>query len=249
MKGLKLSRRVKVALVLATMCGVIGYSVCIYAMDKPSPKGQKKSSILKEIKKSKTTSMTESDFVGDDIFAVQVVEDEYIGEQKRIEEEKRKAEEEAKKAEQAAQANRSASLVNYTGRYRLSICNDSDETMIQRINSCFEGYPVAGLGEHIVNVGQQYNIDPYFIAAVIWEESGRGVSPLAQNNNNLFGRKSLNGWRVDDSFASSISSFGQYIVDVYFNYGLYSIETIAQKYCPNQGWDVKIIRHMKILMG
>lgn len=195
------------------------------------------------------------EFVSTDIFAVQTVMDRDITIQKQ--EEQRRKEEEAKRLEEErkAQASRLASAANsqtstsYSGRFRLSIGNnDDDQTIIDKINNHFAGYPVEGLGGTILEVAKTYNIDPYFIAAVTWEESGRGV--YLSNSYNLHGRKAVGGgWMAFDSFADCLWSFGDYIVKYYINYGYSSIETIQNKYCPNQGWATKIKKHMAVLQS
>lgn len=195
------------------------------------------------------------EFASTDIFAVQTVMDRDITIQKQ--EEQRKKEEEAKRLEEErkAQASRLASAAsnqtstNYSGRFRLSIGNnDDDDTIVNKINNHFAGYPVEGLGQTILDVAKTYNIDPYFIAAVTWEESGRGV--YLSNSYNLHGRKAVGGgWMAFDSFSDCLWSFGDYIVKYYIDCGYSSIETIQNKYCPNQGWATKIKNHMAILQS
>lgn len=254
-----MSKVSKIAISAALVSTILCYGVLTYATEQPTKKETSKpvkqqKVEVKEDDSSEETVISLDDFIGDSVFALQIAQDEDITAEKKRqaeEEAKRKAAEEKARQEQAAKqaalANASSGSTTYTGRYRLSLTNDSDETMIERINTCFAGYPVAGLGEHIVNVGKQNNLDPYFIAAVIWEESGRGTSSLARNNHNLFGRKAAYGWKVSDSFEADITDFGSYIVNNYFNYGLYSIETIGRKYCEGNLWASKIINHIRRL--
>lgn len=195
------------------------------------------------------------EFACTDIFAVQTVMDKDITIKKQ--EEQRRQEEEAKRLEEQrkhqasilASSASSETSTAYSGRFRLSIGNnDSDEVIVTKINNNFAGYPVEGLGQTILDVAKTYNIDPYFIAAVTWEESGRGV--YLSNSYNLHGRKAVGGgWMAFDSFADCLWNFGDYIVKYYINYGYSSIETIQNKYCPNQGWANKIKRHMAVLQS
>ena len=99
------------------------------------------------------------EFASTDIFAVQTVMDRDITIQKQ--EEQRRKEEEAKRLEEErkAQASRLASAASsqtstsYSGRFRLSIGNnDDDQTIIDKINNHFAGYPVEGLGLSLIHI-------------------------------------------------------------------------------------------------
>lgn len=194
----------------------------------------------------------EKEFISTDIFSLQYVQDKDItAEKKRQAEERKKQEqiEQQQKAQAMASYRNTSSTAHYAGRFRLSIGNfDSDEEIIAKINKNFAGYPVAGTGETILAVAKKYNIDPYFIAAVTWEESGRGRYQAGKNN--LHGRKSIfGGWMSFDSIEHCLWDFGDYITRNYINVGLTTIEKIQHKYCPNQGWANKIKRHMQVLIN
>lgn len=138
-------------------------------------------------------------------------------------------------------------LVVSNGRFNLSLADISDDSYVSVINNWFSGYPLEGYGEFILECGKANNLDPFFITAVITEESGRGVSSLAKNNNNLFGRKSANGWAYYSSKEDCISQFGPYINSMYINCGYTYLWKIQDRYCPNQGWAVKIANYMRSL--
>lgn len=176
---------------------------------------------------------------------------------KEAEEKARKeAEEKAKRDAENRQRNSylqnqisapSDTLVVSNGRFNLSLADISDQQYIDTINSWFANYPLAGFGQFILECGKANNLDPFFITAVITEESGRATSSLARNNNNLFGRKSTNGWAYYSSKEECISQFGPYINSMYINCGYNYLWKIQDRYCPNQGWAVKIASYMRSL--
>lgn len=138
-------------------------------------------------------------------------------------------------------------LVVSNGRFNLSLADITDQQYIDIINRWFSGYPLEGYGEFILECGKANNLDPLFITAVITEESGRATSSLARNNNNLFGRKSSSGWAYYNSKEDCINQFGPYINSMYINCGYNYLWKIQDRYCPNQGWAVKIASYMRSL--
>lgn len=189
----------------------------------------------------------EEEFISTDIFSLQYVQDKDITAEKKRQAEELKKQQEAQKAKSIASVSNASNNAVYSGRFRLSIGNfDTDQEIINNINRHFAGFPVAGMGATILEVAKTYNIDPYFIAAVTWEESGRGLYQAGRNN--LHGRKAVGGgWMSFDSLADCLWDFGNYINSNYIRMGYTTIEKIQHKYCPNQGWATKIKRHMKTL--
>lgn len=118
------------------------------------------------------------------------------------------------------------------GSLRLSITNDSYNTMINKINQFFEGSPMAGHGVDFVKAGIKNNIDPYFLAAITMQESSGGLYVGASNN--AWGRKALSGgWMSFPSWTSGIYNEAQYLSTNYLDEGLNSINSISYKYCPS----------------
>lgn len=192
--------------------------------------------------------MEDTNFLSDDLFALQTIQDADITKKKKEEEEERKRQEELRKERERQSISTYATNKKFNGRFRLAEHNDDDATIVSNINRAFAGYPVAGYGDYILNVGKEYNIDPYVIAAVTIEESGRGTSALARNNNNLHGRKaSGGGWKSFPSFEACFTDFGAYLSQYYLDVGLTTLDTIQNKYCPNQGWAFKIKSHIASL--
>lgn len=183
----------------------------------------------------------------DDIFAIQqVIDSDY-----KI----KKKEEEEKEAQRQAEAKKIAdtgytTTETYNGRFRLSTTSDSDEVIIRKINNYLSNTPLAGYAQTFLDAGKASNVDPYFIVAIAREESGAGTSPLARNNNNLFGRKAKGGgWASYSSKEAGIYNEASYLAQVYIDVGLTTISSIGAKYCEGGAWAGKIISHRNNLIN
>lgn len=165
---------------------------------------------------------------------------------------KLKQEADVKSAKQEEEKRKQEAVVangNANGRFRLSQYSDSDSTIVSTINNFLAGYPLAGYGQVFLDAGKKYNVDPYFLVAIATEESGRGTSSLARNQNNLFGRKGGSGWASYPSKENGIWNEAEYISTVYLNQGLTSIESIGHKYCEGNSWASLIRGHLGRIRG
>lgn len=169
-------------------------------------------------------------------------------EAKRIEEERIK--EEQRKAEEAEKKNKySSKIANVQpqgGQFRLSLYNHSAERMITNIDNWFKGYPLQGLGSTIVRVGTAYDVDPYVLAAIATEESGRGK--YLANTYNPYGIKNstYTGYRAFNSFEEAICFLANLLSGKpYLGSGLTTLDQIGRVYCPSPaGWGSRITSHV-----
>lgn len=171
-----------------------------------------------------------------DVSSIQYLLDQQETLKKKEEEEKAKLDEERKKS-RVLSGSTYATAVSYSGRFRLSNSNDSDSTIIANINRDASGTPVAGYGTFILQVGKQWNIDPYVLAAIAKQESTYGLHTPSGCPYNFFGRKAVGGgWRNFASVEEAFSNEAGYLAQYYLDSGLITLDSIGEVYCPGQGW-------------
>lgn len=166
-----------------------------------------------------------------------------------------KAQEEARKAQEERNKNKYYDSVANTqpsdGPFRLSLYNHAVDQMINNINNWFSGYPLAGYGEYMVQVGTAYNVDPYVLAAIATEESGRGR--YLANSNNPYGIKNPSGvgFRAFNSFDEAICYLAKLLSGKpYLGSGLTTLDAIGRVYCPSPGgWGSRITAHINSIAG
>lgn len=178
---------------------------------------------------------TDVELMSDDVFVLQ-----YYNEQKRVEEEQKAEEARKLKVEKEKAIVKSLSGTPYVieakeptvqGSIRLAKHNDSYDEMVRKVNAILANRPMRGLGKTIVDAGLQYNVDPYFIAAIAIHESGAGQNMI--NTNNPFGRRAKGGgWMAWNSFEEAIYNQANYLSYRYLDRGLNTIEKISRVYCP-----------------
>lgn len=179
-----------------------------------------------------------------------------LAEIKAQEERDRKAQEEAaRKAQEERNRNKYYDVVANTqpsdGPFRLSLYNHTADQMISNINSWFSGYPLDGYGESMVQAGTAYNVDPYVLAAVATEESGRGR--YLANSYNPYGIKNPSGagFRAFSSFDEAICYLAKLLSSkTYLGRGLNTLDAIGRVYCPSPGgWGSRITAHIHSIAG
>lgn len=164
-------------------------------------------------------------------------------------------EEAARKAQEERNKNKYYDTVAHTqpsdGPFRLSLYNHTADQMISNINSWFSGYALGGYGEYMVQVGTAYNVDPYVLAAVATEESGRGR--YLANSYNPYGIKNAsgNGFRAFNSFDEAICYLAKLLSGkTYLGAGLTTLDAIGRVYCPSpSGWGSRITAHIHSIAG
>lgn len=174
-----------------------------------------------------------------------------ITELKRIEE-IAKQEEEAKNQQANKYYNEIKDAEITGGSFRLSLYNHDAQTIINNINNWFAGYPLEGLGETFLKVGSAYDVDPYVLAAMATQESGRGVHQA--NSYNVFGLTNgglSNGFKAFSSYEESISFAAKTLAGpIYLGSGMTSLSQIGPVYCPSPGgWADKIMSHIYNIAG
>lgn len=93
--------------------------------------------------------------------------------------------------------------------------------------------PMAGLGQYIVETGDQYGVDPYLVVAIAQQESNLGkLMPPDCHNAWGWGIHSA-GTLCFDTWTEGISIYIQGIANKYHGYNLYTPEEIMTKYVPH----------------
>jgi hypothetical protein len=102
------------------------------------------------------------------------------------------------------------------------------------------GSPMAGTGNAFVAAGQAYGVDPAFLVAIAGAETSFGLFLYAENGDqctyNAFNwfygptwpQSDFASW--DEAIARVAAGLGG---DLYYRAGLYSMYTIAPRYCPD----------------
>jgi hypothetical protein len=111
----------------------------------------------------------------------------------------------------------------------------AQNSLTKKFDKLFKG-KLAGKGASIIQVANQYNIDPKLLAAICVHESAYGVSRNALLYNNVTGSLKCvnNKWvprvfnSVEDCFIFTASNLKRNYIDQ----GLKSVAQIGRKYCP-----------------
>lgn len=104
------------------------------------------------------------------------------------------------------------------------------------------------IGEYLVQMEQQTNVNGLFALSVGSLESGYGSSKLALKKHNLFGISGGSGYRSFDSVNDCIQYFGKLISNNYIANGRTTAKKIGSKYCPGNAskWAGDVNWFMKI---
>lgn len=94
------------------------------------------------------------------------------------------------------------------------------------------GGKLAGMGQQFINAGNQYGIDPAFLASVAMHETGNGTSNAIKSKNNVGGMMGKNGLMSFSSIGSGISAMASNLKRLYIDQGLYTVSDIQKKYAP-----------------
>lgn len=95
------------------------------------------------------------------------------------------------------------------------------------------GGKLSGMGQHFIDAGNKYGIDPAVLASIAMHETGNGTSPAIKNKNNVGGMmKSSGGLMSFDSIPKSIDYLGDLLRRLYVNDGLVTVEQIQKRYAP-----------------
>lgn len=134
----------------------------------------------------------------------------------------------------------------------------------EQLNKLFKGV-MKGKGAAVIKAGKENNIDPAFLAAIIYQEGGAASNSLyARKYNNVMGRLyKKNGKWVPMSFVSvddCISKTAKHLRVNYIDQGRTTVSNIQRKYCPvvtnkkskdfndsrgvNSHWKSGVISHM-----
>lgn len=74
---------------------------------------------------------------------------------------------------------------------------DMTDPVVQKLNRGLRGTPMAGLGVTLRDIGRQYNISPFFMAAAAGTESSFGAAGCGNNPKNVWGLAACDGrWNV-----------------------------------------------------
>lgn len=105
---------------------------------------------------------------------------------------------------------------------------------------------LAGKGKAFIDAQKQYGISASVLAAICINESKKGTSRLARNNNNVAGVRNGNkGWKKYASVDECIKDVARFLKAGYVSENLTSLYQVNAKYCPiqdpedrgnNNGW-------------
>lgn len=99
--------------------------------------------------------------------------------------------------------------------------------------------PMTGLGEYLVQVADEHNVDPYLVVAIAQQESNLGkIMPPACHNAWGWGIHSK-GTLCFDTWQEGLDTFITGLSDSYHAYGLITPDEIMTKYnptSPNGAW-------------
>ena len=96
---------------------------------------------------------------------------------------------------------------------------------------------MSNIGDILYEVEHTYNINAFYMMAIMAHESWYGTSNAAINKNNLVGAMSSNGLRIYDSLDESINHFGDFLTRGYISQGRTTLSEISTKYCPSTSSD------------
>lgn len=147
-------------------------------------------------------------------------------------------------AESAATAGTSVSGGNYT------YSGNSEEFVNTFNNSSFNKGVLAGKGEMVAAIAEEYGLDPNLLASIMALETGWGTSSAIKNYNNPGGMMDpSSNWMSLKHYSSleeGIRAVAKNLKENYIDQGLTTISSIGAKYCPvgaandpngtNSGW-------------
>ena len=147
-------------------------------------------------------------------------------------------------AESAATAGTSVSGGSYT------YSGNSEEFVNTFNNSSFNKGVLAGKGEMIAAIAEEYGLDPNLLASIMALETGWGTSSAIKNYNNPGGMMDpSSNWMSLKHYSSleeGIRAVAKNLKENYIDQGLTTISSIGAKYCPvgaandpngtNSGW-------------
>lgn len=147
-------------------------------------------------------------------------------------------------AESAATAGASVSGGSYT------YSGNSEEFVNTFNNSSFNKGVLAGKGEMVAAIAEEYGLDPNLLASIMALETGWGTSSAIKNYNNPGGMMDpSSNWMSLKHYSSleeGIRAVAKNLKENYIDQGLTTISSIGAKYCPvgaandpngtNSGW-------------
>ena len=147
-------------------------------------------------------------------------------------------------AESAATAGTSMSGGSYT------YSGNSEEFVNTFNNSSFNKGVLAGKGEMVAAIAEEYGLDPNLLASIMALETGWGTSSAIKNYNNPGGMMDpSSNWMSLKHYSSleeGIRAVAKNLKENYIEQGLTTISSIGAKYCPvgaandpngtNSGW-------------
>ena len=147
-------------------------------------------------------------------------------------------------AESAATAGTSISGGSYT------YSGNSEEFVNTFNNSSFNKGVLAGKGEMVAAIAEEYGLDPNLLASIMALETGWGTSSAIKNYNNPGGMMDpSSNWMSLKHYSSleeGIRAVAKNLKENYIDQGLTTISSIGAKYCPvgaandpngtNSGW-------------
>lgn len=147
-------------------------------------------------------------------------------------------------AESAATAGTSMSGGSYT------YSGNSEEFVNTFNNSSFNKGVLAGKGEMVAVIAEEYGLDPNLLASIMALETGWGTSSAIKNYNNPGGMMDpSSNWMSLKHYSSleeGIRAVAKNLKENYIDQGLTTISSIGAKYCPvgaandpngtNSGW-------------
>ena len=106
----------------------------------------------------------------------------------------------------------------------------------EQLNKVFKGV-MKGKGEAVIKAGKENNIDPAFLAAIIYQESGAAsLSLYAKRYNNVTGRMNRvkSKWlpMKFKSVESCVFDTARHLRVNYIEQGRFTVKQIQMKYCP-----------------
>lgn len=144
---------------------------------------------------------------------------------------------------------------NYDLNQVVGVTGSQIDSAIAKIRS---DSPLIGLGDDIVQTGQDIGINPFYIAAHAAWESSWGTSPLARDKNNLFGYGAFDScpYECAYSYSSKAESIRQVMQQVKSNYltegGKYynkpNLDGMNKKYATDSNWKNGISSIMNSLL-
>lgn len=99
--------------------------------------------------------------------------------------------------------------------------------------SNFSNSKMEGMGDTLVKMEEEYDVNALFCLSVSYIESGFGTSNAAISKNNLFGLIASTGLMSFDTPEDCIMYWGKLLRNSYINNGRNTISSIQKIYCPN----------------